>query len=48
LILAICCTSLLIVGMDVTIVNVALSAIQKDLHAQLAGATADFSMPIRS
>jgi EmrB/QacA subfamily drug resistance transporter len=37
LILAICCTSLLIVGMDVTIVNVALPAIQKDLHAHLAG-----------
>ena len=37
LILAICCTSLLIVGMDVTIVNVALPAIQKDLHARLAG-----------
>jgi EmrB/QacA subfamily drug resistance transporter len=36
-ILAICCMSLLIVGMDVTIVNVALPAIQKDLHAQLAG-----------
>ena len=29
--------SLLIVGMDVTIVNVALPAIQKDLHARLAG-----------
>ena len=37
LILAICCMSLLIVGMDVTIVNVALPAIQKDLHAHLAG-----------
>jgi EmrB/QacA subfamily drug resistance transporter len=37
LILAICCISLLIVGMDVTIVNVALPAIQKDLHARLAG-----------
>ncbi|WP_263354718.1 DHA2 family efflux MFS transporter permease subunit [Acidicapsa acidisoli] len=37
LILAICCTSLLIVGMDVTIVNVALPSIQKDLHAHLAG-----------
>jgi EmrB/QacA subfamily drug resistance transporter len=37
LILAICCTSLLIVTMDVTIVNVALPAIQKDLHAHLAG-----------
>jgi EmrB/QacA subfamily drug resistance transporter len=37
LILAICCMSLLIVGMDVTIVNVALPSIQKDLHAPLAG-----------
>jgi EmrB/QacA subfamily drug resistance transporter len=37
LILAICCMSVLIVGMDVTIVNVALPAIQKDLHARLAG-----------
>src|ERR1700689_3079222 len=37
LILAICCTSLLIVTMDVTIVNVALPAIQNDLHAHLAG-----------
>jgi EmrB/QacA subfamily drug resistance transporter len=37
LILAICCMSLLIVGMDVTIVNVALPAIQQDLHARLAG-----------
>src|SRR6202041_3564969 len=37
LILAICCMSVLIFSMDVTIVNVALPAIQKDLHAQLAG-----------
>jgi len=37
LILAICCMSVLIVGMDVTIVNVALPAIQEDLHARLAG-----------
>ncbi len=37
LILAICCMSLLIVGMDVTIVNVALPAIQQDLHATLSG-----------
>jgi EmrB/QacA subfamily drug resistance transporter len=37
LILAICCMSLLVVGMDVTIVNVALPAIQSDLHANLAG-----------
>ncbi len=37
LILGICCLSLLLVGMDVTIVNVALPAIQHDLHASLSG-----------
>jgi EmrB/QacA subfamily drug resistance transporter len=37
LILGICCMSLLIVGMDVTIVNVALPAIQRDLRATLSG-----------
>ena len=37
LILGICCLSLLVVGMDVTIVNVALPAIERDLHATLAG-----------
>jgi EmrB/QacA subfamily drug resistance transporter len=37
LILGICCMSLLVVGMDVTIVNVALPAIQHDLHATLSG-----------
>jgi EmrB/QacA subfamily drug resistance transporter len=37
LILTICCMSVLILSMDVTIVNVALPAIQKDLHAHLAG-----------
>jgi EmrB/QacA subfamily drug resistance transporter len=37
LILGICCMSLLIVGMDVTIVNVALPSIQRDLHATLSG-----------
>jgi EmrB/QacA subfamily drug resistance transporter len=37
LILGICCLSLLLVGMDVTIVNVALPAIQHDLHADLSG-----------
>ena len=36
LVLAICCMSLLLVGMDVTIVNVALPAIQHDLHARIA------------
>jgi EmrB/QacA subfamily drug resistance transporter len=33
LVLAICCMSLLLVGMDVTIVNVALPAMEADLHA---------------
>jgi EmrB/QacA subfamily drug resistance transporter len=37
LILGICCMSLLLVGMDVTIVNVALPAMQRDLHAGMAG-----------
>jgi EmrB/QacA subfamily drug resistance transporter len=37
LILAICCMSLLIVGTDATIVNVALPAIRRDLHASLSG-----------
>jgi EmrB/QacA subfamily drug resistance transporter len=37
LILAICCMSLLVVGMDVTIVNVALPAIQSDLRATVSG-----------
>jgi MFS family permease len=37
LILAICCMSVLIFSMDATIVNVALPAIQKDLHARVAG-----------
>src|SRR5271156_907813 len=37
LILGICCMSVLIFGMDITIVNVALPAIQYDLHATIAG-----------
>ena len=37
LILAICCMSLFIVGLDVTIVNVALPTIKIDFNAQLAG-----------
>ena len=37
LILAICCMSLLIVGMDITIVNVALPSIRADLHASVSG-----------
>ena len=35
-ILAICCMSLFLVGMDVTIVNVALPSIQRELHAQIS------------
>ncbi|SNT43947.1 drug resistance transporter, EmrB/QacA subfamily [Granulicella rosea] len=37
LVLAICCMSVLLVGMDVTIVNVALPVIQHDLKASLSG-----------
>lgn len=37
LVLAICCCSLLMVSMDNTIVNVALPAIRRDLHASLSG-----------
>jgi EmrB/QacA subfamily drug resistance transporter len=37
LILGICSMSLLIIGLDVTIVNVALPAIQRSLHAELSG-----------
>ena len=37
LVLATCCLSLLIVGLDVTIVNVALPSIQRDLHASVSG-----------
>ncbi len=37
LILGICCLSLLVVGMDVTIVNVALPSIRRDLHASISG-----------
>ncbi|MGH2842076.1 MAG: DHA2 family efflux MFS transporter permease subunit [Solirubrobacteraceae bacterium] len=37
LILAICCMSLLIVGLDTTVVNVALPSIDRSLHASLAG-----------
>src|SRR3954454_19527356 len=36
LVLAICCMSLLIVGLDNTIVNVALPSIRDDLHASIA------------
>src|SRR5438270_13662053 len=37
LILGICCMSLLIVGRDTTIVNVALPSIRKELHASVSG-----------
>jgi EmrB/QacA subfamily drug resistance transporter len=37
LVLAICCLSLFIVGLDATIVNVALPSIQHDLHASVSG-----------
>jgi EmrB/QacA subfamily drug resistance transporter len=37
LILGICCMSLLIVGLDATIVNVALPAIHRSLHASFSG-----------
>jgi EmrB/QacA subfamily drug resistance transporter len=37
LVLAICCTSLLVVVMDNTIVNVALPAMRRDLHASVSG-----------
>jgi EmrB/QacA subfamily drug resistance transporter len=37
LILSICCLSLLLVGLDSTIVNVALPAIHRSFHASLAG-----------
>src|SRR6202044_4024752 len=36
LVLAICCMSLFIVGVDVTIVNVALPSIQHDFHATVS------------
>ncbi len=38
LILAICCLSILLVSLDMTILNVALPSIQRDLHASIAGA----------
>ncbi len=37
LVLAVCCSSLFIVGLDNTIVNVALPSIQRDLHAPVSG-----------
>src|ERR1700754_1521199 len=37
LVLAICCTSLFIVGLDNTIVNIALPSLRVDLHASTSG-----------
>jgi EmrB/QacA subfamily drug resistance transporter len=37
LVLAVCCSSLFIVGLDSTIVNIALPSIQHDLHAPVSG-----------
>src|SRR5260370_9711035 len=37
LVLVICCFSLFIVGLDTTVVNVALPSIGRDLHASVAG-----------
>src|SRR6059058_3323913 len=37
LVLGICCLSLLIVGLDTTIVNVALPAIRSSVHASVSG-----------
>jgi EmrB/QacA subfamily drug resistance transporter len=37
LVLAICCMSLFIVGLDATIVNIALPSIQRGLHASVSG-----------
>ena len=37
LVLAVCCSSLFIVGLDVTVVNIALPSIQHDLHAPVSG-----------
>jgi MFS family permease len=36
-VLVVCCSSLFIVGLDSTIVNVALPSIGRDLHASVAG-----------
>ncbi|HTQ80329.1 MAG TPA: MFS transporter, partial [Thermoanaerobaculia bacterium] len=38
LVLAICCMSMLMVGLDVTILNVALPSIQRDFDASISGA----------
>jgi len=37
LVLAICCASILVVVMDISIVNIALPAMRRDLHASESG-----------
>src|ERR1700730_18899413 len=37
LVLAICCASMVVVVMDISIVNVALPAMRRDLHASVSG-----------
>ncbi|HUZ53968.1 MAG TPA: DHA2 family efflux MFS transporter permease subunit [Streptosporangiaceae bacterium] len=51
LVLAICCMSLFIVGLDVTVVNVALPSIERELHASVSGlqwVVASYSLVIAS
>src|SRR5215470_7387753 len=51
LVLATCCMSLFIVGLDVTVVNVALPSIEHDLHASVSGlqwVVASYSLVIAS
>jgi len=51
LVLATCCLSLFIVGLDVTVVNVALPAIEHDLHASVSGlqwVVASYSLVVAS
>ena len=36
-VLAVCCASVVVVVMDISIVNVALPAIRRDLHASVSG-----------
>ena len=48
LVLAICCMSILIVGLDVTILNVALPAIQDDFHERVSVLSLDQEIQLRS
>jgi MFS family permease len=43
LVLAICCISLFIAGIDATIVNVALPSIQRDLHAPVSACSGSWT-----